>query len=664
MATSLTIEIYRDGQLVDTRSFQQSIIKIGRLASAHLRLDDPKVSRIHAVIEVSPAGEMSITDMGSAEGTQVGGERITKVTLEDGDEIVVGGTRLIVSQAEAEEAAATPPPPPPEAVETPAFDEDPATEVAVAPAEAAAPPPEATGTGGAAVAGAAAVAAGVAAAAAAPAPEAGTTAPAGGFAEVPAGAFQVPAEAPRFDAQGFIEGRVEPSPIPDADNRAIELRFMWGDITLNVAHFKQRKQVTVGESRKCDFFLSSEDFPVAEFPLVTWDSADYQLNVTPKMEGVVKVGEQICTLAEAAKARLATPHDSLDGAYGIRLTPDARAALQFGGVTVLVRSVTPSKPVVAPFGSQVNYNFLNTLLFSVFLHIALLITALNYPYDTRLMADDLFTTPNRFAKMILTPPDPPERNPLLDRLKSKDKAEAAEKHQKDEGQAGRKDMQDRKTVSAPKAVDPTDKQLVSQVFERLQGDSGLATVFDQSGLGGDLEGALGGLIGTQVGDSGGLGGLGLKGVGGGGGGLSTGTIGVGGIGTRGRAGGGADYGTGVAGLGPRSEADINISEGDPVIRGALDRELIRRVIHANRAAIRYCYERELQRTPGLHGRIAVRFTIAGNGTVTAANVDQNTMGNAAVADCLVSRLRTWQFPEPKGGGIVIVTYPFVFQQAG
>ena len=48
-----------------------------------------------------------------------------------------------------------------------------------------------------------------------------------------------------------------------------------------------------------------------------------------------------------------------------------------------------------------------------------------------------------------------------------------------------------------------------------------------------------------------------------------------------------------------------------------------------------------------------------------ASVLQNsTMGNARVENCIVQAVRRWEFPKPLGGGIVIVSYPFVFTPAG
>ena len=36
------------------------------------------------------------------------------------------------------------------------------------------------------------------------------------------------------------------------------------------------------------------------------------------------------------------------------------------------------------------------------------------------------------------------------------------------------------------------------------------------------------------------------------------------------------------------------------------------------------------------------------------------LGNPAAENCIAQAVRRWTFPQPKGGGIVIVSYPFVF----
>ncbi|WNG15925.1 TonB family protein [Cystobacter fuscus] len=105
MPVPLTLRVFKGDTLVTSKDFERDIIKIGRLASAQLCLDDEKVSRIHSVIEVASDGRLSITDMGSVEGTYVNGKRVNKVLLSFGDEIKVGGTTLRLEDTTAIAAA-------------------------------------------------------------------------------------------------------------------------------------------------------------------------------------------------------------------------------------------------------------------------------------------------------------------------------------------------------------------------------------------------------------------------------------------------------------------------------------------------------------------------------------------------------------------------------
>jgi hypothetical protein len=40
------------------------------------------------------------------------------------------------------------------------------------------------------------------------------------------------------------------------------------------------------------------------------------------------------------------------------------------------------------------------------------------------------------------------------------------------------------------------------------------------------------------------------------------------------------------------------------------------------------------------------------------------MGDKSVESCVAEAVRAIQFPKPKGGGMVNVRYPFIFQPAG
>src|SRR3979409_1322053 len=102
----LTFRIFKGDQLLREERLSLSVIKLGKVPSAHLKLDDETVSRMHAIIEVNGPGDVSIIDLGSTKGTFVNGQKVNKAKLQSGDTIVVGETRieLAISSGEEEEA--------------------------------------------------------------------------------------------------------------------------------------------------------------------------------------------------------------------------------------------------------------------------------------------------------------------------------------------------------------------------------------------------------------------------------------------------------------------------------------------------------------------------------------------------------------------------------
>ncbi|MBK7861079.1 MAG: TonB family protein [Archangiaceae bacterium] len=103
--------------------------------------------------------------------------------------------------------------------------------------------------------------------------------------------------------------------------------------------------------------------------------------------------------------------------------------------------------------------------------------------------------------------------------------------------------------------------------------------------------------------------------------------------------------------------------GEPLVMGSLDKGVIRAVISSNRAQIRSCYEKQLVVTPKVEGRVVVRFTITKAGDVESPKILESSLNLAAMEECIAAEVKTWSFPKPKGGGVVIVTYPFAFSQA-
>ncbi len=180
--------------------------------------------------------------------------------------------------------------------------------------------------------------------------------------------------------------------------------------------------------------------------------------------------------------------------------------------------------------------------------------------------------------------------------------------------------------------------------------SGILGVLAESGSG------MASIFGSSIGDD--FGGLGLVGT------AEGGAIGIGSLGSVGTGLGGASAGSG-AGLGtigtrPRSE----VSTGNATQQGALDKDIIRRIIRRSLGRIRYCYERELVKNPNLAGRVSVRFVIRPDGTVTSVADGGSSLPSEEVKACVRQAIAALTFPQPKGGGVVVVTYPFIFAPEG
>src|ERR1700750_3301781 len=104
----LPFRIFKGDQLVREEKLSLSVIKLGKVPSVHLKLDDATVSRMHAIIEVNGPGDVSIIDLGSTKGTFVNGQKVNKAKLQSGDTIVVGETKIELASGAGEEVDESP----------------------------------------------------------------------------------------------------------------------------------------------------------------------------------------------------------------------------------------------------------------------------------------------------------------------------------------------------------------------------------------------------------------------------------------------------------------------------------------------------------------------------------------------------------------------------
>jgi hypothetical protein len=184
-------------------------------------------------------------------------------------------------------------------------------------------------------------------------------------------------------------------------------------------------------------------------------------------------------------------------------------------------------------------------------------------------------------------------------------------------------------------------------FANLTGTGDISSGFDDTNI-------YGGLLGNESDpDATGIG-LGNTGTGSGGGGTGEGTIGTGRYGTIGHdSGTGSGYGVGKASI-PKVKLGTATSD------AGLDKAIIRRYVKRNIPRIRYCYEKALLNDPKLAGKLVASFTIGADGKVTSSTA---AGVHADVESCVAAVFQAIEFPKPKGGGSINVSYPFTFSPA-
>ncbi|HEY8597784.1 MAG TPA: FHA domain-containing protein, partial [Thermomicrobiales bacterium] len=125
----------------------QASTVIGRQAGNAITLTDTQASRQHARIEVR-SGQLTVTDLGSANGTRVNGALIgAPTTLRDGDQLQIGTSLFRVearsaTRAETDDAGATVHSAPPRIAAPPPFGAVPSSGTAPLPPLSSPPPPQ------------------------------------------------------------------------------------------------------------------------------------------------------------------------------------------------------------------------------------------------------------------------------------------------------------------------------------------------------------------------------------------------------------------------------------------------------------------------------------------------------------------------------------------
>jgi hypothetical protein len=85
---------------------------------------------------------------------------------------------------------------------------------------------------------------------------------------------------------------------------------------------------------------------------------------------------------------------------------------------------------------------------------------------------------------------------------------------------------------------------------------------------------------------------------------------------------------------------------------------IEEMVRRRATHIRGCYERGLKRIPSLAGTVSLRLEVGDAGQVRRVAVEESTLSDDVVADCLLHEARGWSFSVGRNATVV---YPFVFR---
>jgi TonB family protein len=482
---------------------------------------------------------------------------------------------------------------------------------------------------------------------------------AGDVVELGESRLQVSLDAPESEPEGPAEAvaaanarerRGDEAPVPGGaptPARRLEVAMYWGEVLLDVRHYDSGP-ATAGEGAHNDFqiFGAGEGLALARRARGGWTLSPPRGARVQLLRGGSEGGREELGGGAAPEGAIA-------------LQESDRARVELGSLSLRLRFV-PLHPLPRRGLRGADRAFLTFVaIAAVIWATAAALFVLLATKGPRLVhrPDEFFQNPQRYAKLVLRPPQKRAATPSA-KLKEKGKPEEA----KEPSRAPEKAVQ---RGSSPIADEHRRRAMGAGLLAYLGGGTGsTSSVFSPGGLGSGIRDALGSLKqGGGVGESQAIAGLGTRGTGpGGGGGLGLGGLGTRGGGGRGSGGGGGEFGMNLGAAHARSET--RVVPGKTTVSGSCERAVVGKAVARHASEVRYCYEVELNRQPSLAGKVSVSFTIDPAGAVSDATVLQSTLGSPGVEQCILARVRRWKFPEPKGGGVCVINYPWVFKAAG
>ena len=663
-----------DGSVSQVITSDKPTIKVGKLTTNNVVLNDPSVGAIHAQVELVDAATCKVTDRNSIGGTYINDMQVSKggsATFTVGSVLRFGKISVRISDDSEEEGGAT----------ITASTEEmlwQANSVVPTEAPAAVPAPSAVAAPAAVPAPAAVSAPSVKLSKPAPAAAAAAPVASGAFAARKASAFgggfntssPVPKKIIRKKRPVSFERRFLSEKCPNG-NGIIEVALVWKGNVLSLRQFKTKPKAkvtagarTAGKGR-VDFGIMDQRLGGAK-TILSCNGSKWMVCIDANFDGFVVVDPKLFGQEKIMLKDLKpnSAHGVLNNAGVLQMEIDGmtRVKLEFGEAAILIHMAKPSG-VVLPFFGGLSQGMVGSFVASLLIHAAFfsLILFATDRVDA-LMIDRILTT-SRFAEALIQPPeeeqekeeDKPDENEPEDPVEEESTADAdseptpfAANEASGAGESTGSGMSRSEAIGVAQATG-----LLAQANAM---NSMLAVGANLDNMDLDWSSFDANAAAASAG-------YGMGMVGGGGGGAAMGGFGAGGFGPGGRGGGGA---VGAAArshsgnLGEKSQGAPKMKALNPDVSGSLDKRVIQRIVRQHTGELRACYERELAKVKGLNGKVTMNWFVSADGSVTKVFVKETTMKNKNVENCMKNSIQHWRFPAPKGGGMCSVIYPFDF----
>jgi len=96
-------------------------------------------------------------------------------------------------------------------------------------------------------------------------------------------------------------------------------------------------------------------------------------------------------------------------------------------------------------------------------------------------------------------------------------------------------------------------------------------------------------------------------------------------------------------------------------KGSIPQEIARGVLDSVQPQIRFCYDRELEASPRLKGRITSQLMVQPSGAVAKERITESTLGSERVETCVLRVLKRMRFPAGLALEPAPVTYYWNFK---